>query len=203
MSKFCILKCVVLCLLALMCTGCFDVFTYVTVDENDNIVTTFKMTVNKQLLEMAGEDIDYDMFPDEEYVSEDFGDKAEYSVIDTKTEYGVVVELVTNREEFLELQEDADSVLQFVPMKTDNGYVLSFSGDSEDDLDDEMSLMVLGSLKYQLFMSKNFISSITDVYSTDEYGNTTKVVYFEFEDAYLVEIPLLLLMSGEEITIEE
>ena len=65
---------------------------------------------------------------------------------------------------------------------------------------DEMGEAIFSSAKYKVQISKKLLESASKAYVKTASGNNTEVDLVDLGDNYLVNLPMLMVMTGEEKT---
>ncbi len=193
------IKLFLLILASIASTSCLDMLSYTTVDKSGNVSSSVKVTISKSILAMAAmfdedSDIDYNEIFDMSTM-EEIDYISSYNLINTDFEYGVHLDISIPKKQ-LDKLDIYDDISSFVPIKKGNSYYMVFQ---QDDNIDEETMMMLSSLKYQVFISKSYIKEIKSVIITNNEDDEYHLDFYDFKDSYLIEVPMAFLGYGELI----
>ncbi|MDD4219125.1 MAG: hypothetical protein PHR10_02960, partial [Sphaerochaetaceae bacterium] len=76
-----------------------------------------------------------------------------------------------------------------------------FIGDSEEMEQDPYAMMFFSSMKYRLQLSKNLLKTIEKATLVFKNGESYVLDPIDLAESFLFEVPLVLLMSGEDPTL--
>ncbi len=179
-------------------TGCIDILSYTAIDKNGDLISRVKISTSKALWEMTyafeeDVDIDYaDMFDIEQLKSMNYIDSCK--IIDTDIEYGVYLDINIPKKALNSIDIN-NEIAAFVPIKRGHSYYMSFNeGNNLNDAN-----VIPSSLKYQVFISKSYISEIVRAVIKNSQGNGYYLDVYDLHDGYLIEIPITFLINGQLI----
>lgn len=199
------------CLLCIsfLCTSCIDLFNYISIDNKGNVISHFKLTVNKAMMELAEENIDGAMFDnfvsEEKLVNEELQITASAVAIDTKDHVGTMLAIKVPKKNLYVVTEEIAFIL---PIMKENTFEFVFSEeifDTEemsDTKENPFAEMIFSDIDYKIIISKEFIKTITNSYIVNSYGDTRKVAWYDLTDSYLLEAPFEYLSKGSRLIIE-
>lgn len=209
MKKISLLICIGLCCLSL--TGCIDIVQHITRKSDGTDQNTISITVTKAVIEMLASmqgnpSVNYDeLFAEfntsdmKEY--EQFG--AKITKINDQVNAGYLIDMNINYKDKDILKainaEDIDLIPKYGKKKM-TIYAGSLQDDDYSKTDNEMLQLFLASSKYRLLISKTCMPSIKKVLLKTA-KKSTEVGYLDLHDEYMIDIPIILLLT-DKATIE-
>ena len=191
-------------------SGCFDIFQYITRDNDGIDKITVRATVSKGFFAMvyglsgSTDDIDYnEMFDESDMYTFD---------TDNYIQYGAVIERINDVSEFgLQLRMNIDyrdqnvmdeinrTSSSFIPKYNENGMTIRIEriGNVASSVEENvMTAVFLASGRYRLMISKRCIENINRaVIKTIE--DEAEISFIDLYDKYLLEIPIPLLIMDD------
>ena len=209
MKKISLLLCIGLCCLSL--TGCIDIVQHITRKRDGTEQNTISITVTKAVLELfasmqGNTSLNYDeLFAEfntsdmKEY--EQFG--AKMTKINDQVNAGYLIDMNIDYKDKNVLKAINAEDIDFIPKYAKNKMMI-YAGSLKDDdslqTDNEMLQLFLASSKYRLLISKSCMPSISKIL-LKKAKKSTEVSYIDLYDEYLIDIPIMLLLT-DKTTIE-
>lgn len=186
-----------LIILSISLIGCFDIFSNISEDDT-NIYVFMNVVMPKSIIEisgsLSGEKIDYnDLFGSDD-LSKSMPKGTKITKIDTPLEVGYNIQITANKRGVIST-ETALSVFGLPYKKGNTCYINLYSDVAKSAMkkQNDITIATLASFKYTLVVSKTFINKITSASITNSKG-TYKVSFYEMNDSYLIEVPLLYMV---------
>lgn len=182
-------------------TSCIDIVQYIGIQEEGEerkIETKIKITLQKALFELADQDLNPVA---EEYRGffQDLSDDLNASAENIENEFEIGSEYhISFSENYNGLETPEEHY--FVPVFTKKTGYIAFpisTVPKEDQLDNNYASAVLSSSKYRLIISKKIFSSIQKVILTID-NDVMTIVPYDFQEVYLLEIPIGLWFSAKK-----
>ncbi len=186
-------------------TSCIDIFQNITLDSDNNITMAVRYTVSKAIFELGDsdgpiEDVFADQVISEDLAKEMFGEngkkKVSFETVNTESDYGAMIKV-----SYPKNMKITDEDVGFPKISPNRIEIKPFIGDGEQVEDDPYSMMFFSSMKYRLQLSKNVLPHVTSARLQFLNESSHTLYPIDLEDSYLFEIPLVLLMSGEDPTL--
>ncbi|MDD3366371.1 MAG: hypothetical protein PHS67_03820 [Sphaerochaetaceae bacterium] len=186
-------------------TSCIDIFQNITLTPDNNIDMTVRFTVSKMLFELGESDEPIEDVFAEEFMSADlaqtlFGETetrhVSYKTVNTEFDYGANIQISYPKE--LEVSQEDVLFPRVLPHRIE---IKPFIGDSEEMEQDPYAMMFFSSMKYRLQLSKNLLKTIEKATLVFKNGESYVLDPIDLAESFLFEVPLVLLMSGEDPTL--
>ena len=209
MKKISLLLCIGLCCLSL--TGCIDIVQHITRKTDGTEQNTISIMVTKAVIELfasmqGNRTVNYDELFTEFNTSdmkeyEQFG--AKMTKINDQVNAGYLIDMNIDYKDKNVLKAINAEDIDFIPKYAKNKMMI-YAGSLKDDdslqTDNEMLQLFLASSKYRLLISKSCMPSISKIL-LKKAKKSTEVSYIDLYDEYLIDIPIMLLLT-DKTTIE-
>jgi len=202
-------------LAVILLSSCINIYQHISSGGNGRVDIYTQLTVSKLILEMAngmsgeGEAIDYDDWLSEN-ANGDFGKLSEKIKVDSgkinnDLDIGMFYRASVNYEDKNVTDLKSDEGIVFFPIIENGRMTIRTSFSSGKEAVDESSNMAnafLGSAKYILTIDKHVISNIESakIMMNDE---EVRLCAIDSNDEFLIDIPMVLLMSGNSTIVIE
>jgi len=191
-------------------SGCFDIFQYITRDNDGIDKITVRATVSKGFFAMiyglsgSTDDIDYDeLFDESDMYTFDIDNYSQYGAvmerINDVSEFGLQLRMNINYRDQNTIDRINSTSQSFIPRYNDNGITIridrigNVASSSEENV---MTAVFLASGRYRLMISKRCIENIDRaVIKTIE--DEAEINFIDLYDKYLLEIPIPLLIMDD------
>ena len=191
-------------------SGCFDIFQYITRDNDGIDKITVRATVSKGFFAMiyglsgSTDDIDYDeLFDESDMYTFDIDNYSQYGAVMERindiSEFGLQLRMNINYRDQNTIDRINSTSQSFIPRYNDNGITIridrigNVASSSEENV---MTAVFLASGRYRLMISKRCIENIDRaVIKTIE--DEAEINFIDLHDKYLLEIPIPLLIMDD------
>ncbi len=192
-------------------SSCLDAIEYITIDKNRDIQISFMITVSKSLFAMGGEGESVEETFEKDILNPDEisglipgAKNVETHLIDSDVDYGYLFVFTLPRN-----YQPADDVPMTPRINWDSMEILLTmpNTEKEEKADtaqtneiDEMAEAIFSSAKYKIQISKKVLEYSSKAYVKSADGEIINVDLVDLGDAYLVNLPLLMVMTSEKQT---
>ncbi len=195
-----------LCSTTFIYTSCIEIFNYVTVDEDSNVITSVQLVIDKKMYNLYGRGAENPPSITDVH----YGDLQKYiSSFEAHTETDYVlhnkITLPIHELDTIKQLRSFSDLSPFIIQKSDDYYTIDFKYGlyNPEDFDTALEKNIFESSTYTIIVSKKYINTITDVFIQEEGVNKKKSLqFFDLTDSYLIYVPLKLCTPWATLTIQ-